>query len=82
MSNLKEKPSYGFDNIPMRVLKDGVNYLAKTYLILMKKVCEQGKIPLQWKTSRVILLFKKGDKTDINNNRTTSNLCAGSKILF
>ena len=29
VSNLKEKSSYGFDNIPMRVLKDGVNYLAK-----------------------------------------------------
>ena len=81
MSNLKEKSSYGFDNIPMRVLKDGVNYLAKPYYILMKKICEQNKIPQQWKTSRVIPLFKKGDKTDINNYRPISNLCAGSKIL-
>ena len=81
MSNLKEKSSYGFDNIPMRVLKDGVKYLAKPYYILMKKICEQNKIPQQWKTSRVIPLFKKGDKTDINNYRPISNLCAGSKIL-
>lgn len=45
-------------------------------VILIKKICEEGEIPQQWKTSRVIPLFKKRDKTDINNYRPISNLCA------
>jgi len=35
MKNIKPKNSYGYDNIPMRILWDGTIHLAKPYHRLM-----------------------------------------------
>ena len=41
----------------------------------------QKSIPEQWKMSKIIPLFKKGDKTNITNYRPIANLCALSKVF-
>jgi len=62
MTNLKTKNSYGYDNIPMRVLKDGAAHLAKPYYKLMNMIYVTKTILNQWKVA-CILSTKKGLKT-------------------
>jgi hypothetical protein len=81
MKNLKDKSSYGFDNIPVKVLRDAHQILAKPYHKLLNKIYNQNIIPEQWKTSRILPLHKKGKKNLIENYRPISNLCAGSKMF-
>ena len=81
MNNLKDKSSYGFDNIPVKVLRDAHQILAKPYHKLLNKIYHQNIIPEQWKTSRILPLHKKGKKNLIENYRPISNLCAGSKMF-
>jgi exonuclease III len=81
MKNLKEKSSYGSDNIPVRVLRDAHEILVKPYHRLLNKIYNQNVIPEQWKTSRILPLHKKGKKNQIENYRPISNLCAGSKVF-
>ncbi len=78
---LRDKPSYGFDNVPVKLLKDGAEILAAPMHKLMNLVYEKKRVPEIWKTSRIIPLFKKGKKNKIENYRPISNLCASSKIF-
>ena len=81
MLDLKPKTCYGYDNIPVRILLDGVDHLLRPYHQLLNMIYQQKVIPHQWKTSRVIPLHKKGAKNKAENYRPISNLCAGSKIF-
>ncbi len=81
MAELKPKTCYGYDNIPVRILLDGIEYLLKPVHKLLNMIYAQGTIPDQWKTSRIIPLHKKGPKNRVENYRPISNLCAGSKIF-
>jgi len=77
MANLKTKNSYGYDNIPMRVLKDGAAHLAKPYHKLMNMIYVTKTIPNQWKVERI----QKGANNNLKNYRLISNLCVATKIF-
>jgi hypothetical protein len=81
MKTLKDKSSYGSDNIPVKVLKDTNKILVKPYHRLLNKIYDQNIIPEQWKTSRILLLHKIGKKNLAENYQLISNLCAGSKVF-
>jgi len=81
MVTLKSKKCYGYDNIPLLVLKDGAEILASPYSKLFEKIYQTKQLPDQWKISRTIPLFKKGNKKNINSYRPISNLCSASKIF-
>ena len=81
MEDLKEKNSYGFDNIPQRILKEGASVLMEPFHKLLNLIYQQKKLPEQWKTSRIIPLHKKGKKSELKNYRPISNLCAATKIF-
>jgi hypothetical protein len=81
MIALKGKKCYGFDNIPLLVLRDGAEVLASPYSKLFDKVYQTKELPDQWKISRTVPLFKKGNKKNINSYRPISNLCSASKIF-
>ena len=80
MRNLKKKKCFGYDRIPLIVLVDGAEVLAEPYARLLQEIQKTNIIPEQWKTARIIPLWKKGDKSEISNYRPISNLCAASKI--
>ena len=48
---------------------------------LFGAIYRTGKIPDQWKVSKIIPIFKKGNKTEIENYRPIANLCSASKIF-
>jgi exonuclease III len=81
MLNLKPKQCYGYDNIPVRILLDGIEFLLKPFHKLLNMIYNQRVIPDQWRTSRIIPLHKKGPKNKVENYRPISNLCAGSKVF-
>jgi hypothetical protein len=79
--NTKSKPCYGYDRVPMRVLKDAYVILKPTLLGLFGKIEKEGKIPQKWKISRVVPLFKKGERTNATNYRPISNVCSLAKLM-
>jgi hypothetical protein len=81
MAELKPKTCYGYNNIPVKILNDGITYLLSPFHKLLNMIYNQKVIPEQWKTSRIIPLHKKGPKNKVENYRPISNLCAGSKIF-
>ena len=48
---------------------------------LFEKIYKTNCIPDQWKISKVIPIFKKGPKTQIENYRPIANLCSASKVF-
>ena len=91
MKSLKTKHCEGYDRIPVRILADARDILLDPMTDLFQKFLEQtdlfqkiyatGLIPEQWKVSKIIPIFKKGDKSKIENYRPIANLCAGSKVF-
>jgi hypothetical protein len=81
MITLKSKKCFGYDNIPLLVLKYGAEVLASPYSTLFEKVYQTKELPDQWKISRTVPLFKKGNKKNINSYRPISNLCSANKIF-
>jgi hypothetical protein len=81
MNSLKSKKCYGYNNVPLLVLKDGADVLASPLSQLFEKIYQTKEIPDQWKISRTVPLFKKGNKKNTNSYRPISNLCSASKIF-
>lgn len=81
IKSIKPKQSFGFDRVPMKILKDTYPKTKEILLSLFQKIESQGKIPQKWKISRIAPLPKKGDKTKIDNYRPISNLCSLAKIM-
>jgi hypothetical protein len=48
---------------------------------LITSIWEREKLPEEWKESIIVLIHKKGDKTDCNNYRGISLLSTTYKIL-
>ena len=79
--SLKPKKCEGFDRIPVCVLVDAVETLLPPLSTLFKMIYEQKTIPDQWKLAKIIPVFKKGNKNQIENYRPIANQCSTSKIF-
>lgn len=66
---LKNRKSPGLDQIPNELLKYGGDRLTKEITSLIRKIILIHRIPDSWRTSIMILLFKKGDKMKPENYR-------------
>ena len=71
----------GPDEIPGIIFKMYSNSLAFPLSIIYKLVYNTGSLPLQWKLSNIVPIFKKGDKKIISNYKPVSLLCIASKIM-
>lgn len=79
LSTFRPKKSFGPDEIPMMVLKHGINTLIKPIEMLFSIITYTTKMPPAWKVARIKPIFKKGDPTDVQNYRPISNLNSISK---
>ena len=71
----------GYDIIPVCVFTDALDLLVEPFSQLFQKIYLTGLIPEQWKVSKIIPIFKKGDKSKIENYRPIANLCSASKVF-
>ena len=78
---LKNKSSYGYDNISNKLIKSAGHILVKPLTIIVNLSLHTGIYPSQLKLSRVKPLFKNGNKTQFNNYRPISLLPSLSKIF-
>ena len=73
------KNSYGYDEIPPKILKISLPYIISPLIYLCNKTTSSGIFPTWLKFSQVALIFKKGDKDKLTNYRPISLLTSFSK---
>ena len=82
IDKLKSHKSPGIDQIPAELIKAGARKICLEIHKLITSIWKKEKLPEEWKESIIVLIHKKGDKTDCNNYRAISLLPATYKILF
>ena len=81
LRRLKPGKAVGLDNIPARLLIDAADIVAKTLTQIINLSLQSGTVPKDWKTARVVPLFKKGKAEEMDNYRPIFILPTVSKIL-
>jgi hypothetical protein len=81
VKELKSGKCPGEDGIAAEMLKTGGESLEKALCLLLNKCLEEGRIPESWKNAQVVLLFKKGEASAIENYRPISLLSVLYKLL-
>ena len=81
LETLVNKKCEGYDRIPLCCLYDVKSVLLAPFANLFTKIYLTQKIPEQWKVSKIIPIFKKGNANQIENYRPIANLCSASKIF-
>ena len=81
LNNLKQKLSCGHDGISSRLLKASKTVIFKPLTLIINQTLASGIFPDTLKIAKIIPLFKKGDKTLLENYRPISILPAISKFL-
>jgi len=71
---LKSHKSPGIDQIPAELIKAGDRTICLEIHKLITSIWKNEKLPEKWKESVIVLIHKKGDKTDCNNYRVISLL--------
>ena len=81
MANIREHKATGPDGIPGRLLKYCALELADTFTLLFQKSLEQGIVPKDWKKAKIVPIFKKGDRSKVENYRPISLTSISCKLL-
>ena len=80
--SLKLKNAEGYDRIPQRILRDGLEYLLQPLTKLFELIYKLRQVPDQWLISKTIPVYKnKGPPQNVENYRPIANLCSTSKIF-
>jgi len=69
LASLKCGKAPGPDGWPIEVFKKCTDHLCTPLSILFMKSLESGILPQDWKTGHIKPVYKKGNKTKINNYR-------------
>lgn len=77
------KPSFspGPDGIPPTVVKRCAVSLAPILVAIFRESLRIGEYPASWKTSWLVPVYKKGDKSNAANYRGITSLCAFAKAF-
>ena len=67
LDELKNKKCEGFNRIPVCIIRDACNFLLPPMAQLFDNIYNTCVIPEQWKVSKIIPIFKKGNKVQIEN---------------
>ena len=81
IKSLKDKNSFGFDGISSKILKLSLPHTTDSLTYLFNLCLSNNYYPSSFRYAKVIPLFKKGDKNDVNNYRPISLLSTISKPL-
>ena len=81
LKNLKPQFTAGADLIPAFLVKDAASVLYTPLTFLFNLAIHSQTFPECWKTSKIIPLFKKGDKTAVENYRPIAILNNFAKVF-
>jgi len=78
---LKNNKSPGEDSIPAEVLKCGIHILGPLLHNIFLNIWEKKSLPIDFKNTLIVKIFKKGDKSDCGNYRGISLLSTAGKVF-
>jgi hypothetical protein len=81
IDKLKKDSAPGPDQIHPRVLKEMKYIISEPLAHIFRQSMNTGTVPRDWKTARVIPIFKKGTKSDPSNYRPVSLTSVPCKLL-
>ena len=81
IKKLNANKASGPDSIHGKLLKFSASGVAKPLSILFNRCFHEGKIPKLWKLGSIVPVFKKGDKSCVENYRPISLTCLPMKIF-
>ena len=81
LRKLNVNKAAGPDHIHGKVLKFIARGVAKPLSIIFNRCFHEGKIPKLWKIGSIVPVFKKGDKSNVENYRPISLTCLPMKIF-
>ena len=81
LKGLNVSKSTGCDNISAKFLKDAASVIATPLTYIINLSLQTGMVPTEFKTARVVPLFKKGDRDYEGNYRPASILPLVSQLL-
>jgi hypothetical protein len=81
IEKLKGHKSSCTDQIPAELIKAGCGTIRSEISKLIYSIRNREELPEEWKESREVRIYKKGDETDCNNYRGISLLSTTYKIL-
>lgn len=71
----------GSDCIPGFLVRDCIGALVRPLLHIFNLILSTGKFPVCWKTSRIVPVFKTGERANVSNYRPIALLCNFSKLF-
>ena len=80
ISDLPNKKCEGFDRIPVCMLRDCDNILLDPLCAFFSNIYATGLLPEEWKVSKIIPIFKKGNIFYSSLERRTLNCVVDSNI--
>lgn len=69
LKKLKSKPTAGFDSVPAYIVRDCAYAFAKPLCYLFNLALNTCSFPTVWKLAKICPVFKKGDKSNVENYR-------------
>jgi hypothetical protein len=81
LSKLKIDKSPGPDMFHPRVLQEISSQIAEAFKLMYDLSLNNGKLPEDWISSNVSVIYKKGSRADVSNYRPISLTCIACKVL-
>lgn len=81
LRKLNNKWTAGPDDIPSCIVKDCASIFAAPLTLLFNLSLRTGTFPAFWKSSRICPVFKKNDRSLIENYRPIAIICNFSKVF-
>jgi len=81
LSRLSISKATGLDKISARLLRECADLIASSLCSIFNLSITTGVFPDEWKCSKVIPLFKQGERADLNNYRPISIIPVVAKVF-
>src|SRR5699024_6966119 len=79
----KMKPNFttGTDSIPAFFVKDTISCLLHPLHIIYNLIIQTGSYPKMWKTTKILTVFKSGNRNCVQNYRAVAIACNFAKVF-
>lgn len=81
LSKLCKSKATGLDKISARLFRECADLVASSLCCIFNGSIVSGIFPVEWKCSKVIPLFKQGERSDLNNYRPISIIPVVAKVF-